>query len=253
MRTDGSIAQRLVRLAYPYGSVRRVLRGPVSGNRYVVSPGMGATYAFGKGCYLAEAGSRVKPGTTVYDIGANVGQMTLAFSRWTGPTGKVIAIEPAPEPFRTLERNARLAPHGNVVLVKAALGDTDGPGTLLFSHTSPTNGHLAGTERLHEQNPGWPVAIQVTRLDTLVATGYPPPDFLKVDVEGAAAALFRGAMDTLTRCRPLIYIEFHGPDEWAAGRDLVRALGYDCHQLDGTPVPDPTKPHKALPFWLTPR
>ena len=39
--------QQLVRLLFPYGSERRVLRGPARGMRFVVEPGIGFTYALG--------------------------------------------------------------------------------------------------------------------------------------------------------------------------------------------------------------
>lgn len=247
-----SVMHRLVRLAYPYGSVRRIWRGPLAGGRYVVWPGMGATYALGRGMFLDVVRERVKLGMTVYDVGANAGQLALGFSRWVGPNGKVVSFEPAPAPFRMLERTVRVAPYPNIQAMPLALSDMDGTTTMLFSPDDPTRGKLDGVEPT-ERAIGWPVVVHTRRLDTVIAEGGPLPDFMKIDVEGAAARVFRGGMETLRRSRPVIYIEFHGPEEWAAGRDFIRELDYDCHQTDGTPVPDPTQPHKALPFWLTPR
>ena len=42
------MTKSIARLLFPYGSVRRVLWGPLRGYKYVVQPGMGLTYAFGK-------------------------------------------------------------------------------------------------------------------------------------------------------------------------------------------------------------
>src|SRR5271156_4669266 len=44
----------------------------------------------------------VPPGSTVVDVGANVGFFTLKFARWVGEQGQVIAIEPDLENFETL-------------------------------------------------------------------------------------------------------------------------------------------------------
>ena len=49
----------------------------------------------------------VAPGTTVVDVGANVGFFTLKFARWVGEQGQVIAIEPDAEDLteRLIEAN----------------------------------------------------------------------------------------------------------------------------------------------------
>ncbi len=78
--------QVLARGFYPYGSVRRVMCGPVRGMRFVVGPGIGISYAMGLGTYHFDfLRSRCRPGMTVYDIGANRGQMALFFARQVGP------------------------------------------------------------------------------------------------------------------------------------------------------------------------
>src|SRR2546430_4581907 len=41
--------------------------------------------------------SAVRPGTTVLDVGANVGAYTLMFAAWVGDEGRVFAFEPAPD------------------------------------------------------------------------------------------------------------------------------------------------------------
>ena len=44
----------------------------------------------------------IKPGTTVIDVGANIGFFSRRFARWVGPGGRVIAIEPEPANFAGL-------------------------------------------------------------------------------------------------------------------------------------------------------
>ena len=38
-------------------------------------------------------GQKIKPGSTILDIGANIGFYTTLFSRLTGPGGRVVSIE----------------------------------------------------------------------------------------------------------------------------------------------------------------
>ena len=49
--------------------------------------------------------SVVSEGMTVIDVGANVGQMTLEMAQLVGPSGRVIAIEPAPGNLAVLRRH----------------------------------------------------------------------------------------------------------------------------------------------------
>lgn len=81
----------IARWLYPYGAVRRVVRGPVRGMRFIVEPGMGVSYAMGSGAYnFGFLASRCRRGMTVYDIGANRGQMALFFrGKWDPMAGSI--------------------------------------------------------------------------------------------------------------------------------------------------------------------
>jgi hypothetical protein len=48
----------------------------------------------------------IRPGDVVWDVGANVGLFTFAAAAKTGPTGKVLAIEPDPWLGTLLRRSA---------------------------------------------------------------------------------------------------------------------------------------------------
>ena len=89
------LSRRLARVFWPHQTIRAVHCGPCRGMRYVVSPAMGVSYAFGRGTYnFAFLKSKVKRGMTVYDIGANAGQVALFFSKVVGAEGSVFAFEP---------------------------------------------------------------------------------------------------------------------------------------------------------------
>src|SRR5207302_227445 len=74
---------------YPFGKVARPLTGPVKGMKFTIRPGMGFTYAIGKVAWNWRWLKERVPwkGATVYDIGANRGQMTLWFAKRVGRAG----------------------------------------------------------------------------------------------------------------------------------------------------------------------
>src|SRR5437868_9451316 len=59
---------------------------------------------------LGALGAFVAKGSTVVDVGANIGFFTLRFAEWVGPDGRVVAIEPESRNFDCLW--ARVARRG---------------------------------------------------------------------------------------------------------------------------------------------
>ena len=49
---------------------------------------------------------------------------------------------------------------------------------------------------------------------------------IKIDIEGMEVAALRGMTDTLTRCRPHIFIEAHTEDELIEQESALNPLGY---------------------------
>lgn len=67
--------------------------------------------------YLLEA---VRPGDAFLDVGANVGYYTAMAARAVGPSGMVVAVEPAEEPLSLLSRSIAENRWHNVVLCSLA-------------------------------------------------------------------------------------------------------------------------------------
>jgi len=192
----------------------------------------------------------LRDGMTVYDVGANRGQLALFFSRVVGSRGRVVSFEPVPSVFATLERNIALNDLRNVTPFCMALGDSTGTAEFAFAESRSTEGKLVTVEKTSEL-PGTSVQeVRIERLDS-IAENLPPPDLMKVDVEGGAASVFRGGGCVLDRARPLIYLELHGPEEQAGVRDELQGRGYRVESLAGTPVNDPTA-EWVSPLWCIP-
>jgi FkbM family methyltransferase len=232
-----SLLQKLVRCVYPHGSVRSVLRGPLRGTRFVVVPGMGATYAFGKDSmnwrFLAE---HVQPGDVVYDIGGNCGQMAMFFARRVGGKGRVLSFEPVPQNVATMRWNLSMNRCANVEVIEAAVAADSEPKRFCFDAAHHTMGTLEGAMIKLD---AWEETFQVScvTLDGILAEGAAPPNVMKIDVEGAGLGVVEGACALIEAHRPAIYFELHAADEAAPELRAVRMLrdrwGYRLQDLNG--------------------
>jgi FkbM family methyltransferase len=142
----------------------------------------------------------LKPGLTVIDGGANVGQYTLLASHRVGPGGSVHAFEPIPRNFEILRRHAAQA--ANVVLNQTALWNSDDGVTLTLPAQHRINcggwtvGKAAPTDRC--------VQVPSVTLDSYLASGrIDRVDAIKLDIEGAEPFALQGAMRALKRFLPI--------------------------------------------------
>jgi hypothetical protein len=71
---------------------------------------------------------------------------------------------------------------------------------------------------------------------------------IKIDVEGGAAAVLRGAARILDERGPGVYLELHGPEEQAGVRDELLARGYVARTVSGEIISDPVT-RWASPLW----
>jgi len=241
------LLQKLVRTVYPHGAVRSVLRGPLRGMRFVVVPGMGATYALGTDSmnwrFLT---GRIHEGSVVYDVGANCGQMAMFFSRKVGLKGQVLSFEPVPQNVANLRRNLTLNRCANVEVIEAAVAADSQPRRFCFDAAHHTMGTLEGAMvKLDDWEETFEVAC--VTLDDVLTKGARPPDVIKIDVEGAGLGVVEGACALIETHRPAIYFELHAADEVAPELEAVKMLrdrwGYRIQDLDGT------MDAKLSPMW----
>jgi FkbM family methyltransferase len=129
----------------------------------------------------------LKPGDTVIDVGANIGDVALTASMAVGPTGRVWAVEAHPRTFRFLRANLRLNGVTNVEAINCAVGDA--PGEISFTDGRRDDMNRVGNGLLR---------VPIQRLDDLVAFRG-PITLLKVDVEGFEKPVFSGAPAILKR------------------------------------------------------
>lgn len=244
-----ALAKPLARAFFPIGSVRRVLRGPLTGVRFRVAAGMGLSYAIGKdGFHLDWFCRHVAPNALVFDIGANRGQMSLLFSRLVDldAGGSVLSFEPVPELFSQLRENMLMNGYDIGGLRNAAIGNKAGKLKFLFSEEHSTQGKLADVENTYEVCGAKSVYVDCLLLDEIeIPSNHCGDILLKIDVEGAAAAVIKGGIKFIRQYRPMMYLELHGPEEQGALKFLAD---------DGYRFKDPFSGHEVDPIesWVSP-
>lgn len=141
------------------------------------------------------------PGDLVFDIGANVGDMTqVLVSLGT----RVVCVEPQTNCLRVLQR--RFGSNRNVAIVGCAAGDANGQANLYLSTARPLASLSADwidavrrSGRFGHQT--WPTTdvVQVRTLDSIIEQ-YGMPTFIKIDVEGYEYQVLRGLHSAVRGC-----------------------------------------------------
>lgn len=149
----------------------------------------------------------IKEGDVLVEAGANIGAHTVHLAQLVGETGRVYAFEPQRLVFQTLCGNLALNSLPNVFAYQEALGAE--PGTLMVPCLSVDVPHNWGGVSLVNATSG--DKVQVRTIDSL---GLEKCAFIKVDVEGMEWAVLEGAASTITRLRPLLYVELDSGDQY---------------------------------------
>ncbi|SFL56928.1 methyltransferase, FkbM family [Halogranum rubrum] len=138
----------------------------------------------------------------VWDVGACVGTYACLIARRLS-SGCVVAFEPDPTNRSRLSENLSAnAPTERWRTSAVALSDTDDESVLQSEFVEAGGGH----HYLSDHRDGLP--IEVRRGDSVVASGYPAPDMLKIDVQGAELQVLRGLGGLLDGV-DTIYVELH--------------------------------------------
>ena len=162
----------------------------------------------------------------VWDVGAHYGYVTMAAARRVR-NGHVHAFEPGNSNYWFLARHIGWNGFTNVTLHNCAIGDMDGRTT--FGGGSTSKQHRLG---------GGDEVVQVKTMRTVMANGTQPPTFIKMDVEGAEAAILRNGLRDLGRAtRLLIAVHSAGVVEVGAGSGgwvrLLHERDVDAVAYDG--------------------
>jgi FkbM family methyltransferase len=176
----------------------------------------------------------LRVGSTVVDVGANIGQYTLLAAKHVGPGGVVLSFEPDPRNFRELERNIAVNGFRNVRHFQTAAANRSASSVALYrarpTETDPRrpSAHfaLSSLEPAHGAQDS--VVVPSVRIDDALSDErIEAVDVLKIDVEGTECDVVEGAAGTISASRPAILFEVNDQDTL----DLLHDLEYVCHGI----------------------
>lgn len=146
------------------------------------------------------------PGTTVLDVGANVGYYTVLASEKVGPKGVVFSFEPDPENFQLLKENLHLNSCKNVQAEQKAVTNQDAEIEFTIEATNKGESAVAS-----ENSKGKRYRIPGVRIDTfLPLQKVKKLDVIKIDIEGAEIQALQGMKQTIATSNSLtLFIEYN--------------------------------------------
>lgn len=222
----------------PQNTILPILRGKLKYKKWIVGSGVHGCWL---GIYEYEKQNlftgMVEKDSVVYDIGANVGFYTLLSSALVGSKGKVFAFEPSRRNLRYLRRHLSINNIKNVRIYDVAVSDSSGE--ISFDDTKGSSqGKISKSGK---------IKVNSVSLDEFFAQGeLLPPDYLKIDVEGAEALVLKGAMDLLRKYHPIIFLAAHSLELNKECREILSKVGYNLKPINKLPI-DKTDEILALP------
>jgi len=177
---------------------------------------------------IETAKAYIWPGSTVLDVGANFGQMSVFFSRFVGAGGEVHSFEADPFVYELLQKTLAANNCRNVTAHPGAVYDR--PNQQLFYPVQDFKRAQAyGSCGID------PKATAGRTVKTLTIDGLninTPVSFMKVDIQGSDLFALRGAVETIKRHRMPILFEFEQQFQAEFGTsfqdyvDFVNSISY---------------------------
>ena len=170
----------------------------------------------------------------IVDGGANIGFFTVPVAHRTQGRGiKIIAFEPQRQLFQALGGSLAINGYRHVYLHNCGLGAEPGTaelpavdysiaqdfGTVSLSDTTTVDEHRWMADRV----------VDITSIDAMALPGL---DFFKLDVEGYEVPALTGALHTIQKYRPWIWVEYFITGADPIKQALASVPDYDYYIAD---------------------
>ena len=175
--------------------------------------------------------AEVHRGDVVFEVGANIGYVTMFLAKYVGDSGKVFAVEPVPINFEILTKNIKLNNLSDII---------EAHNLAISSRTGVRKLNIAKESNLHSltktKNTIDTIEVETTTVDDFFEHR-PFVNFIKMDIEGDEVEVLQGINKILdTSDKPMkILMEVHPMnfEAEAFAKQLKRlfALGFTTKYL----------------------
>jgi FkbM family methyltransferase len=167
---------------------------------------------------LVENYVRLRPGSVMLDVGANIGNHAIYLS---SAFQKIHCFEPSPVIADRLDANIALNGFNNIEVHRVGLSDRTG----MLHFKLDRTGNL-GASHFQEMANDETVELQVHAGDEYLAN-LDRLDFIKIDAERHEGEVLRGLDNIVRQHRPIVAFELHGGDGERHFNNIVSSLpGY---------------------------
>jgi FkbM family methyltransferase len=168
----------------------------------------------------------------IIDVGANIG-LSVIYFKLLFPHSRIIAFEPDPEIFNSLQKNIKSFELQDVKLYNRAASIENGEQEFVIE--GGYSGHIK-----NEFDAGRKISkVPTTRLQDVL---FERVDFLKIDVEGAETEIIKDCADMLKNVHSL-FIEYHSHEKNKQTLDVILNIltraGFRYHIKEAYTVPHP--------------
>lgn len=172
-----------------------------------------------------------KTGTTVIDIGANIGEWSLPMARSIGEEGRLISFEPIPYLCDSVNKTFRINGIFHARCFPIAISNKIGNAKLFMNcgKEEILNIGASSIEGPPSEN-STTIEVQTATLDEFISIHKVDRiSFIKIDVEGHEYAVIEGAVQTLSTHRPVLTIEVgnESSEKRELISDILKRLNYE--------------------------
>jgi FkbM family methyltransferase len=177
-----------------------------------------------------------KDADILFDIGANVGIISVIVANKMKPGSTIYSFEPVPNTFKFLNDSARVQ-KGNAKVKAFNYAISSKNETLQFSNMERTTRNHIIKEAATNTIP-----VTAVSLDSFCAEHKVIPQVLKIDIEGAEYWALQGMQQTLKNNNCKVLVEIHQEYLQANGitgkmfEDYVNSIGYKVFNIEGKEI-----------------
>ncbi len=173
----------------------------------------------------------VQPGWVAFDVGANIGFVSLLLAKILGESGKIFSFEALPDNLERLRTHVEINGLGERVNVILGAVSASSETVRFFVGPSGAMGKAEGSAGRSEGHRETLIVPGISLDDFVYREGNPPPQVIKMDIEGGEVLALQGMPHLLAEARPLILLELHGPEAARVAWDTLIGAGYQICRM----------------------